>query len=77
MSLPGQWTEETGLTPSSIKHSQKSIQDINYSDSAVTQFCNEHLKHLDDLQNVPRLLDLLKAQETEIVTNVQFLSLLL
>src|SRR5271167_2709192 len=58
MSLPGRWTDEPAPTPPPPKPVQKQtrqFQKPNYADPAVTQFCNEHFKELDDLQNIDQL----------------------
>ena len=66
MSLPGRWTDEPAFVPEPQKPVQKQrrpFQQPNYADPAVTQFCNEHLKDLDDLQNIDELIASLNEQQ--------------
>jgi hypothetical protein len=73
MSLPGQWTDEQEtLSPSQnlVQKQQRQFQDPNYADPAVTQFCNEHLKELDDLQNVGDLIASLKEEQSVVAARV-------
>ena len=42
----------------------------NYTDPAVTQFCNENLKDLDDLQNVDQLIASLTEQQNVVTAKV-------
>ena len=66
MSLPGRWTDEPAFVPPPQKPVQKQrrpFQRPNYADPAVTQFCNENLKELDDLQNIDQLIASLNEQQ--------------
>jgi len=68
MSLPGSWTNEfePAAEPRSETKSQKprrQFQAPNYADPAVTQFCNEHLRDLDNLQNIAELINSLSEQQ--------------
>lgn len=73
MSLPGHWADEqVSLSPpqNPVQKQQKQFQEPNYADPAVTQFCNEHLKELDDLQNVSQLIASLKEEQTVVAARV-------
>jgi capsule polysaccharide export protein KpsE/RkpR len=73
MSLPGRWTDEPASTPPPPKPVEKQtrqFQQPNYADPAVTQFCNEHFKELDDLQNIDQLIASLNEQQTVVTTQV-------
>jgi hypothetical protein len=79
MSLPGGWRDEAGHKktsplPSKIVQNQI-IQSSQQSTStpAVTQFCNEYLKELDDLQNVEQLLTSFNEQREVIAMQVMTL----
>ena len=74
MSLPGRWTDEPAYVPPVQKPAQKQarqFQPPNYADPAVTQFCNEHFKELDDLQNVDQLIALLDEQQAVVFQQVR------
>ena len=73
MSLPGQWTEEPAVVPSPqkpVRNQRRPFQLPNYSDPAVTQFCNENVKDLDDLQNVDQLIASLTEQQNIVTEKV-------
>ena len=53
-----------------FRNSRNEFQEPNYADPAVTQFCNEHLKELDDLQNVSQLIASLKEEQTVVAARV-------
>ena len=74
MSLPGRWTDEPAYPPPAQKPEQKQtrqFQQPNYADPAVTQFCNEHFKELDDLQNVDQLIASLNEQQAVVAEQVK------
>ena len=73
MSLPGRWTDEPAVVPSPqkpVKKQSRPFQVPNYTDPAVTQFCNENLKDLDDLQNVDQLIASLTEQQNVVTAKV-------
>ena len=73
MSLPGRWTDEPAFVTPPQKAAQKQrrpFQQPNYADPAVTQFCNEHLKELDDLQNIDQLIASLNEQQDVVSAKV-------
>jgi hypothetical protein len=75
MSLPGRWTDDPAPVPPTLParqppKAQRQFQRPNYSDPAVTQFCNEHLNDLDDLQNVDQLITSLNEQQTVVTEQV-------
>jgi len=74
MSLPGRWTDDPPAVAVPDKPVQKRRQrqsfQPNYSDPAVTQFCNEHFKDLNDLQNVDQLIASLNEQQSIIAVQV-------
>jgi len=67
MSLPGRWSDDPPAVaidkPVQIQRQRQSFQP-NYADPAVTQFCNEHFKELNDLQNVDQLIASLNEQQS-------------
>jgi hypothetical protein len=77
MSLPGRWTDGPApLLSSPISSTQsprleRRFQKPSYVDqAAVTQFCNDHFKDLDDLQNTGQLITSLKEQQTIVTAQV-------
>lgn len=77
MSLPGGWTDNPVVLPQprepvqTQKQKQKRLfHHLDYADPAVTQFCNEHLKELDDLQNLDELIASLNEQQTVVARQV-------
>lgn len=78
MSLPGRWTDDPVTPPppppppaaDPVKKPRRIFQGTNYSDPTVTQFCNEHVKDLDDLQQVEHLITSLNDQQTKVTTQV-------
>ena len=68
MSLPGSWTTdpEPVVAPRQETKPQKQKRQFhapNYADPAVTQFCNEHFRDLDNLQNIAELITSLNEQQ--------------
>ena len=81
MSLPGRWTDDpvqsaSPVPPKPASKPQRQFSEPNYSDPAVTQFCNEHLNDLDDLQNIGQLVASVKEQQTVVTTQVLHIILL-
>jgi hypothetical protein len=75
MSLLGRWTDDPPAVPVPAnkpvpKQQQRQSFQPNYADPAVTQFCNEHFKDLNDLQNVDQLIASLNEQQSIIVAQV-------
>ena len=74
MSLPGRWAEDPVVTspspPQPVQTQRRRFNSTNYADPAVTQFCNEHVKDLDDLQNVEQLITSLTEQQGIVTTQV-------
>jgi len=70
--LPGRWTDEPVAVEPPQKPAKKHRvpQQSNYADPAVTQFCNEHFKELDDLQNVGQLIASLNEQQSVVIAQV-------
>jgi len=64
--IPGGWTTESEPTApprSQAKKPRRQFQSPNYADPAVTQFCNEHFRDLDNLQNIAELIASLSEQQ--------------
>ena len=78
MSLPGGWAVDPAVLPQpretvqTQKEKQKRLfHHLDYADPAVTQFCNEHLKELDDLRNLDELIASLSEQQTVVTRRVK------
>jgi hypothetical protein len=63
--LPGRWTEDTVSQP--MLREPESFAPSKRDDLGVTDFCNEHLRDLRDLENVEGLIASLNEQQ-EVVT---------
>ena len=74
MSLPGRWTDDIPAVAAPAKPLQKQRQralfQLNYADPVITQFCNEHIKDLNDLQNIDHLIASLNEQQSVIAAQV-------
>ena len=77
MSLPGRWTDDppaAAVPEKSALQKQRQRQrqsfQLNYADPAVTQFCNEHIKDLNDLQNIDQLIASLNEQQSVVAAQV-------
>jgi hypothetical protein len=74
MSLPGRWAEDPVTPPppepEPVKKQRRTFQGTNYADPAVTQFCNEHVKDLADLQNINGLITSLNEKQDIVTTQV-------
>jgi hypothetical protein len=74
MSLPGGWTDDAVYTaplPKPVPQKpRRQFHPTNYSDPAVTQFCDEHVKDLDDLHNIDQLIASLTEQQTTVTAKV-------
>jgi hypothetical protein len=72
MSLPGRWTDDAPGPPAPPEEppqpERRQFRRTTSSDPAVTQFCNEHIKDLDDLQNVSQLITSLTEQQSILAT---------
>jgi len=80
MSLPGGWKEDspkaTTTPPPPVgkkRIPRPSNQRPDYINPAVTQFCNEHFKELDDLKNVDEVIASLRIEQDGLAAKVSFL----
>ena len=80
MSLPGGWKDDgpkvTTTPPQPVGKKpipRPSNQGPDYANPAVTQFCNEHFKELDDLKNVDKVIASLRIEQDDIAAKVFFL----
>src|SRR5579862_4328553 len=75
MSLPGRWADDPVVAPppppEPVSKPRRQFQGTNYSDPAVTQFVNENIKELDDLQNVEQLITSLNEQQASVGAQVR------
>jgi hypothetical protein len=81
MSLPGRWTDDPAplpLPPRQLPRLERRSQKPSYLDqAAVTQFCNDHFKDLDDLRNTGQLIASLNEQQTIVTAQVVYFTLLI
>lgn len=76
MSLPGGWRHDgspvTTTTPPAVikKRRPRQASQPDYANPAVTQFCNEHFKDLDDLKNVDKVIATLRIEQDDLAVKV-------
>lgn len=66
--LPGYWTEDT--VPQPEPQRPESTVQPRRDDSAVTDFCNERLRELSDLEKVEGLITSLNEQQQTVTAEV-------
>jgi hypothetical protein len=67
--LPGHWTDDAVSQPKQ-KRPESSATQPRREDSAVTEFCNEHLKELSDLEKVEGLIASLNEEQQTVTAEV-------
>ena len=81
MSLPGGWKDDSPKAattpPRSVGQKRRprpTNQPPDYTSPAVTQFCNEHFKELDDLKNIEAVIATLRIEQDDLSAKVFFLA---
>jgi hypothetical protein len=69
--LPGHWTDDAASQPKQQR--PESLTQPKRDDSAATDFCNEHLKELSDLEKVAGLIASLNDQQQVVTVEVPVL----